>query len=127
MFEQKEQIIEQLMEQIRAHATTHSSREQARAVAEAKAAPLTSQQEQLFDEAVYRQTGCKRIAFYLPEALIEELLQLDEQGIDPHDLVIQGIESALKMARSVLTQTALPANQASPSTQPSTKREATDS
>ena len=95
-----QQTIDLLNERI-----THCSSEE-EAIEKAKANPvkLSKEAQQVLDDAVFHETGCRPASFYLPENLLKRLEALDDRDIDPSFLIESTLEMVLQTIETVLAQ-----------------------
>ncbi len=87
--------VQKAMELLKAKSKHFESEEEALKEAQAKPVIMTEELQNLFDDVVEDQTGCSRISFYIPTELIEKLVELENLGIEPNELVTTAIQSAI--------------------------------
>lgn len=87
--------VQKAMELLQAKSKHFDTAEEALKEAQENPVVITEQLQDFFDDIVQDKTRCSRVAFYVPDELIQKLTELEKQGIEPNELVTTAIQSAI--------------------------------
>jgi len=96
--------VQQAIDLLNERITHCSSEEEATEIAKANPVKLSKEAQQVLDDAVFHETGCRPASFYLPEKLLKRLEALDDRDIDPSFLIESTLEMVLQTIETVLAQ-----------------------